>query len=245
VPTGLPAGSSTMQSRWPALRSTATRGRPAHSARVGTPGEDGSRRRPGTSGPGEQVQPSLLLPAFISADVAADPSGPATDRPSQARLQPPDRPAQAGSLVEQVSVAALPLVLACAGDRPRPATGRGGGQLPLSAGSLVVAVADAAALGQIVAGQPPEVLADLTQHGLVGSREPQPGPDASSHRRCSQPSPPWQLVTGHHVCRTHAHTPLQRTRWLGSSARSLQRAVEHAEKYEERKWERVRQTWSR
>lgn len=135
-------------------------------------------RQPG----GEHVQAALLLPPFGAAGVAADPPGPAADRGSQPHPETADAPLQAGPLFQQVAIAVLPLVLAGAGDRTRPATGRGGRQRPLSAGPVGITNAEAAALAQIAAGQPPQVLADLAHHHLVGGRDPQPRADARTRR---------------------------------------------------------------
>jgi hypothetical protein len=88
-------------------------------------------------------------------------------------------------LVQQVAVSPLPLVVAGAGNRSRPAAGRGSRQRPLPAGPVDVSAAETAALGQVVAGQPPEILTNLAQHHLVDGRDPQPGADAHTRRECN------------------------------------------------------------
>ena len=109
---------------------------------------------------GEDGQATLLLPAFRAAGVAVDPPDSAADRGSQPRPKTPDRPPEAGPLVQQIAVAALPLILAGAGDRSRPPAGTGGGQRALPAGALSITATEAAALGHVAASCLAEVLAD-------------------------------------------------------------------------------------
>jgi hypothetical protein len=110
---------------------------------------------------GEKVQPPLLLPPFPAVGVAAHPPGPTADRSGQPHPQTPHRPPQAGTLVQQVAIGAPPLILAGAGDRSRPAAGAGSRQSLLSTGPVGITEAETAALGQVAAGQPSEVLTDL------------------------------------------------------------------------------------
>jgi hypothetical protein len=110
---------------------------------------------------GEDGQAVLFLPPFCAAGVATDPSDLAAGRDRQPRPNAPDRPLQAGPLIHEVTVATLPLVVAGAGECSSPAAGRAGGQHPLPAGPVRATNAKPAALGQVLAGQPPEMLADL------------------------------------------------------------------------------------
>jgi hypothetical protein len=129
---------------------------------------------------GEEVQTPLLLPALGSVGVAAHSPSPAADRSGQPRPQTPDRPPQTGTLVQQVPIGAQPLVLAGAGDRPRPAAGTGSRQCPLPASPVDITEAEAASLGQVVTGQPSEVFTDGAQHQLILRRGRQPRADADA-----------------------------------------------------------------
>jgi hypothetical protein len=144
---------------------------------------------------GEEVQAPLLLPALGGAGIATDSAGAAADRGGQARSQTPDRAPQARPLVQQIAVGAIPLVLAGAGEHPRPTAGTGSRQPPLPTSPVGVAAAEGAALGQVTTGQASEVLANLAQHRLVGGRGPQPRADAGTrrgrdHKRCGDGANP-------------------------------------------------------
>jgi hypothetical protein len=133
----------------------------------------------------EEIQAALFLPAFGAVGVAAHPPGPTADLGGQPRPQVAYGPLETAPLVQQVPVAALPLVVAGAGNCPRPAAGRGSRQRPLPAGPVDVFAAETAALGQVMAGQPPEILTNLAQHHPVDGRDPQPGTDADTRWECN------------------------------------------------------------
>ena len=74
----------------------------------------------------------------------------------------------------------LPLVVGGSGNCPGPAARRAGGQGALALGPLVRSLAEAAAAGEILAGQAAKLLPDHPKHLLVPGGEPQPGADPSS-----------------------------------------------------------------
>jgi hypothetical protein len=92
LPNGLPAGSSTTQSKWPALRSTATRGKPASSAVVGT----------GRHGWVQEASRYPAIPLGLVADVVADRTGGDLRRPRFGPVGEPDRAGQPVATVRPV-----------------------------------------------------------------------------------------------------------------------------------------------
>jgi len=150
----------------------------------------------------EQVQPSPLLPAFRAAGVTEDPPSPAADRGGKTRVQATDGPPRTSPLVQKVAVGALPLIFAGAGERSRLAARRGGRQRPLPAGPISASESEAAALGQVSAGQPAEVSTDLAQYQLVGGTDAKPRADAGTrrvrhHERCGDRTKPTRHRGGH------------------------------------------------
>jgi hypothetical protein len=75
-----------------------------------------------------------------------------------------------------------PLVARDAGNRSRPAAGRGCGQDALAVGALVRSRTEPATPGQVLPGQPAKVLTDRNKDLLVAAVQSQPGADPRARR---------------------------------------------------------------
>jgi hypothetical protein len=152
-------------------------------ARPGEPAAAPAHRHPAISklllDSGQQrlqvLQALLLGPPPLAGGIPAGRTTPPTDRHHQPPLDHPDRPAETSANVQQVKACPLPLVVAGAGDRPRPPRRRRRCQGTLTVGAAVGAQSNRAAAGEVAAGQPTQVLANHAQYRGVLPVGPQPG----------------------------------------------------------------------
>lgn len=133
-----------------------------HQALFDPPGDVG---QPGL----EMLETALFVGPLGPGFIAAGPTLPATHGSVQASLDSADRGSETGPVVQQVLVAAFPLIRRRAGNRPSPPAGglRGQRLLAYRAVQVLGAFPETASDGQVLPGQHPQVAADLPQHIMI------------------------------------------------------------------------------